>query len=81
MTEAPEGPLREDLKVSQDLPDFQVSQANLATVRMVGMDRGDLLVFPDNPVCLGLPVQLVLMVTVTRQPATCRQEPPNSLWM
>lgn len=81
MTEAPEGKLCADLKVSQDLLDFQVSQANLAMVRMVGMDRGDLLVFPDSPVCLGLPVQLVLMVTVTRQPATCRQEPPNSLWM
>lgn len=59
----------------------QVSQANLAMVRMVGMARGDLLVFLDSPVYQGLPVQLVLMVTATLLPATSRQGPPTSLWM
>lgn len=59
----------------------QVSQANLAMVRMVGMGRGDLLVFLDSPVYQGLPVQLVRMVTATLLPATSRQGPPTSLWM
>lgn len=80
-TEAPEGPLCGDLKVSLDLLDFLVSLANLATVGMVGMGRGDLLAFLDSPEYLDLQVQLVLMVTATLQPATSRQGPPISLWM
>lgn len=80
-TEAPEGLLHEDLKVSQDLPDFLVSQANLAMVGMVGMGRGVPLVFLDSPVYLGLQVQLVPTVTATRQRATSRQGLPTSLWM
>lgn len=105
-TEAPEGPLHEDQKVSQDLLDSLVSKstqvdlklltgatcslkwvswsqaslANLAMVAMVAMGRGDLLVFLGSPVYQDLLVQLVLMVTVTHQPATSRQGPPTSLW-
>lgn len=50
-------------------------------VRMVGTGRGDVLVLLVSQVYLGLPVQLVLMVTVTRQHATCRQGRPISRWM
>lgn len=59
----------------------QVSQADPATVKMVVTGKGDLLVFPDSPVCQGLPVRPALMVTVTRQLATSRQGLPTSLWM
>lgn len=80
-TEVPEGLLREDLKVSQDLLDFLVSQASLATVRTVETGRGDLLAFLECPVSLGLQVQLVPTVTATHQHATSSQGPPTSLWM
>lgn len=79
-TKAPEGPQHGGRKVNTDRLDYLVSQEDPATVKTVGMARGDLLVFPDSPEYQGLLEQPVLMVTATRQLATYRQGPPNSLW-
>lgn len=68
--EETEGPRCEGLKVFLELPDFQVSQGSLGTVRMVWTGREDHLVSLGRVVSLVLLVLLGLLATATPQPAT-----------